>query len=101
MKLFQVEGPRRRTGVKKIFQKTLILVFEAGYDRFTDQPINRPINRYRPINRIGKLGKSLYRIGIGSADYKGLYRLIGYLYYNKFFRHKKNLTYAKLVQIPD
>ena len=61
----------------------------------------RPINRYRPINRIGALGKSLYRIGIGSADYKGLYRLIGYLYYNKFFRHKKNLTYAKLVQIPD
>ena len=48
------------------------------YDRFTNQPINRPINRYRPINRIGKSEKSQYRIGIGSADYKGLYRLIGF-----------------------
>ena len=37
----------------------------------------RPINRYRPINRIGKSWKSLYRIGIRSADYKGPYRLIG------------------------
>ena len=42
------------------------------------KPINRPINRYRPINRIGKSDKSQYRIGIGSADYKGLYRLIGF-----------------------
>ena len=41
----------------------------------TDIPI-KPINR--PINRIGKSDKSQYRIGIGSADYKGLYRLIGF-----------------------
>ena len=33
------------------------------------KPINRPINRYRPINRIGKSEKLQYRIGIGSADY--------------------------------
>ena len=39
----------------------------------------RPINRYcRLIGRwIGKTQKSQYRIGIGSADYKGPYRLIG------------------------
>ena len=42
------------------------------------KPINWPINWYRPINRIGKSDKSQYRIGIGSADYKGLYRLIGF-----------------------
>jgi len=42
------------------------------------KPINQPINQYRPINRIGKSQKSQYRIGIGSADYKGLYRLIGF-----------------------
>ena len=33
------------------------------------KPINRPINRYRPTNWIGKSEKLQYRIGIGSADY--------------------------------
>ena len=40
----------------------------------TDLPI-KPI--YRPINRIGKSEKSQYRIGIGSANYDALNRLIG------------------------
>ena len=62
------------------------------------KPINRPINRYRPINRIGKSQKSQYRIGIGSADYKGLYRLIGFTNYSYFCRHKKSLNWVKLVQ---
>ena len=62
------------------------------------KPINRPINWYRPINRIGNLEKYLYRIGIGSADYKGLYRLIGFTYYSYFCRHEKSLNWVKLVQ---
>ena len=91
---------------------------KTGYNKYYKLtnigPYNRPI-RYRSDIGVYQIGKSQkfqywvnigsvsdrYRIGIGSANYKGLYRLIGYLYYNKFFRHKKNLTYAKLVQIPD
>ena len=60
------------------------------------KPINQPINRYRPINRIGKSQKSQYRIGIGSADYKGLYRLIGFTYYSYFCRHEKSQNWVKL-----
>ena len=41
------------------------------------KPINWPINRYRPINQIGKSQKLQYRIGIGSANYKGPYWFIG------------------------
>ena len=63
----------------------------------TDIPI-KPINRYRPINWIGKSQKSQYRIGIGSADYKGLYRLIGFTYYSYFCRHEKSQNWVKLVQ---
>ena len=44
------------------------------------KPINRPIKRYRPINRFCLSQKSQYQIGIGSADYKDLYRLIGSTY---------------------
>ena len=47
----------------------------------TDIPIkliNSQINRYRPINRISKSDKSQYQIGIRLANYKGLYRLIGF-----------------------
>ena len=65
------------------------------YDRFTDlliKPINwyqrinlyRPINQYRPIAD-RRSHKSQYWFGIGSADYKGQYRLIGSNYYNQFF----------------
>ena len=49
----------------------------------TDLPIkqiNRPINRYRLINQYCWLHKYQYPIGIGSADYKGLYRLISSIY---------------------
>ena len=48
-----------------------------GYDRFTDQPINRPINRYRPINRIGQYEKWPYRQDIGIGRFWSSYRHIG------------------------
>ena len=81
----------------RVFNLHLVIIIQLGSSAMqctTDipiKPINRPINRYRPINRIGKSDKSQYRIGIGSADYKGLYRLIG-------FGSKMSLIQTKLEQ---
>ena len=55
--------------------RVMFKMFEVQYVQCTtDLPI-KPINR--PINRIGKSEKFQYRIGIGSADYNALNRLIG------------------------
>ena len=40
---------------------------QTVYERFTDQPINRP------TDRISKSEKFQYQIGIGSADYNAVY----------------------------
>ena len=76
------------------------LINQTGYDRSTDQTDKSADLSEFADYRYYRSDKPLYRIGIGSADYKGVYRLIGFLYYNNFFRHKKNLICAKLVQIP-
>ena len=49
----------------------------AGYDRSTDQTDKSADLSEFADYRYYRSDKPLYRIGIGSADYKGPYRLIG------------------------
>ena len=55
----------------------IIYVYSPGYDRSTDQTDKLADLSEFADYRYYRSDKPLYRIGIGSADYKGPYRLIG------------------------
>ena len=62
---------------KHLDQSVKNLLWASGYDRSTDQTDKSADLSEFADYRYYRSDKPLYRIGIGSADYKGPYRLIG------------------------